>query len=371
MNAKMKVLYDHQIFNAQKYGGISRYFSELINGFDENKDIQARLTLLVSNNHYISDNRKVKFISILPNLNFRGKVRIFYLLNKLSSILKLKRQNFDIFHPTYYDPYFLKYLKNIPYVLTVYDMIHEKFDYMIPSNDATSKNKKILVESATKIIAISESTKKDIIEIYGIDEAKIEVVYLANSLVYNQNFIYNIEIPKKYILFVGSRGGYKNFLYFVKSVREILKGDNELSILCAGGGKFTSFENKYFLELNISEQIFQCDLNDNNLAFLYKHAILFVFPSLYEGFGIPILEAFACECPLVCSNTSSLPEVAGFAAQYFDPYDENSIEDAIATVLNDKILRDKLIQDGKERLHFFSWKKTVTQTAEIYKSILQ
>jgi glycosyltransferase involved in cell wall biosynthesis len=112
----MKILYDHQIFTSQKYGGISRYFYEL----DAISDIQYEIPLLVSNNHYISDKKFVNYIDLLSNKQFRGKIRIFNYLNKPNTILKLKQQKFD---PTYYDPYFLKYLGNKPFVLTVHDMI--------------------------------------------------------------------------------------------------------------------------------------------------------------------------------------------------------------------------------------------------------
>jgi len=367
----MKVLFDHQIFTAQRYGGISRYFFELLRKFELAKDIDTHVPLLMSNNHYFPSNHSFIFKFFFMKSEFKGKQRIISLINKLNTIWYLKNKKFDIFHPTYYDPYFLKYINNVPYVLTVYDMTHEKFDYMFTSNDTTSKNKRILVEKACKIISISESTKRDIIEIYGIDESKIEVVYLGNSLAYSQDVFINIDIPKKYILFVGSRRRYKNFDKFVSSISEVLINDKELSLLCAGGGKFDSNEINSFSNLNITGQVFQYDLNDDNLAYFYKHAELFVFPSLYEGFGIPILEAFACGCPLVCSNTSSLPEIAGNAAQYFNPNDEISIRDAMLNVLNDKKLRDRLIQDGIERLNFFSWEKTAIQTEEIYKSILQ
>lgn len=366
----MKVLFDHQIFTGQRYGGISRVFFELIKELGLNENIDTEVPLLVSNNHYFSKDHNFILKFFFLNREFKGKQRIMSLVNRLNTVRQLKSQNFDVFHPTYYDPFFLKHIKDNPYVLTVHDMIHEKFSHMFSSKDITANNKRLLVEKASKIIAVSENTKKDIIEVYGIDESKIKVIYLGNSLVYNPDVIINIDIPKKYILFVGSRGGYKNFDKFVSSVSKILHSDYELCVLCIGGGRFTPDEIKCFSEYNISRQIFQYDLNDRSLAYFYRHAKLFVFPSLYEGFGIPILEAFACECPLVCSATSSLPEIAGNAARYFDPYDEESMRDAILDVLNNEKLRDSLIQNGSERLSLFSWKKTAFQTGEVYRNIL-
>jgi glycosyltransferase involved in cell wall biosynthesis len=367
----MKVLYDHQIFTTQKYGGISRYFYELINVFDDGKEIQTKTPLRVSNNHYISDESLIKHANFFPHKEFRGKYRLMMEWNKIATLREIKKQNFDVFHPTYYDPYFLKYIGQKPFVLTVYDMIHEKFHNLFPQKDRTSHHKKLLVEKASRIIAISHSTKKDLIEIFGTDESKIDVVYLGNSMFPKSNSTLVLKLPQKYILFVGSRNGYKNFDRFLRGVASLLLSDKELYVLCAGSGAFKAFELKQMEDLNIASQFIQYDVNDDTLASLYQNAQLFVFPSLYEGFGIPVLESFACDCPLVCSNTSSLPEIAGEGAYYFDPYSETSIQSAIFKVLNDKTLREQLVLNGRARLKKFSWKETAMQTQNIYENLLK
>jgi len=366
----MKILYDHQIFTAQKYGGISRYFYELVHEFDTAHEVQCEIPLLVSNNHYLAEKKFANYIDLFPNKEFRGKQRIFNLLNKPYSILKLKQQNFDVFHPTYYDPYFLKYLGDKPFVLTVYDMIHEKFSEMFSSADKTSEHKRLLVEKASKIIVISQSTKKDLIELFGTDESKIEVVYLGNSMFPNSNTNLSFEIPKKYLLFVGSRGGYKNFEKCIKSVARNLKQERELFVVCAGGGKFISAEMQLFSDLGIAKQVVQHSLDDENLAYFYKNALAFIFPSLYEGFGIPVLESFACGCPLLCSNVSSLPEIAQDGACYFDPYSKESIKNAVLKVLEDTELRKDLTNKGYQQLKKFSWAQTAEETKKIYQSVL-
>jgi glycosyltransferase involved in cell wall biosynthesis len=366
----MKILYDHQIFTSQKYGGISRYFYELVRELHDIQEVKCEIPLVVSDNHYISEKKIVTYVDLFPSKQFRGKQRIFNLFNKPYSILKLKQQNFDVFHPTYYDPYFLKYLGDKPFVLTVYDMIHEKFSEMFSATDKTTEQKKILVEKATKIIAISHTTKKDLIELFGTDESKIEVVYLGNSMFPKPNSSLYFEIQKKYLLFVGSRGGYKNFDRFIKSVADLLKQDNELFVVCAGGGKFTSSEIQLFVNLDIAKQVLQYNLDDDNLAYFYKNALAFVFPSLYEGFGIPVLESFACGCPLICSEVSSLPEIAESGACYFNPYSEESIRGAVLKVLEDSSLRKDLINKGHEQLKKFSWKQTADQTKKIYENVL-
>ena len=365
----MKVLYDHQIFTLQKYGGISRYFYELIKNLEPADDVKPKTSLLISNNYYLSDNQNIKHTKFFPNREFRGKTRLISPINKINSIYHLKNQKFDIFHPTYYDPYFFKYLHGKPFVLTVFDMIHEKFPDVFPLKDTTSNQKKCLAEKASKIIAISKNTKKDLVEIFGIEESKIEVIYLGNSMVIKDHF--TINLPKYYILFVGSREGYKNFKTFTNGIKNILIENPNLSVVCAGGGQLNNAENLMLSKQGILDRFFQYDPNDQELAQFYKKATLFVFPSLYEGFGIPILESYSCKCPLLCSNTSSLPEIAGNGAIYFDPTSESSISNAVKRVLDSKELRDKLITNGTKRLKYFSWEKTVTETQNVYQSIVK
>ncbi len=209
-------------------------------------------------------------------------------------------------------------------------MIHEIYPEYFPLNDETSAWKKELAEKATKIIAISKNTKKDIIKYYGINSNKIDVIYLGNSL-YDSGISNKIDrniigtMPKKYILFVGSRKIYKNFYFFVEAVAPVLQKDENLNLICVGGGPFSNDERFYLKSFNIDRQIYHYTVNDDTLSEVYKRAIALIYPSLYEGFGLPILEAYSCSCPVILSNTSSLPEIAGDAAAYFDPKDITSM----------------------------------------------
>ena len=366
----MKILYDHQIFSVQIFGGISRYFHELSSQIRLNRNVKTEISLKISNNFYINHDG-IKFYTFLKKYHFRGKVRFIYFLNKLYTIYKLFRRDFIIFHPTYYDPYFLKFIGKKKFVLTVYDMIHEKFPENFPKFDKTSENKKLLATKASKIIAISESTKQDLIEIFDINPSKVKVIHLANSLQLDKKKDNKIRLPKKYILYVGSRVGYKNFMNFLFSVTKILNSDSNLHLVCAGGGKFDYEENSYIHKNNLENKLLQFNIDDNTLSYFYSNARAFIFPSIYEGFGIPVLEAFACGCPLICSNTSSLPEIAADAAVYFDPLDIISIETAIFNVLNDSELSTNMIENGYKRLKYFSWEKTAKLTHDLYKSIIQ
>ncbi len=364
----MKILYDHQTFSIQEFGGISRYFYEVISRIKRSNGFSVKLSLLLSNNHYLDET--FKYHRFFPNHKFKGKVRILSEVNKCYSIYNLKKSDFDVFHPTYYDPYFLKYLNKKPFVLTIHDMIHEKFPNQFPKKDKTSEYKYLLANKATKIICVSNNTKKDLIEIFKIPEKKIEVIYHGNSLIPIKINQFSLNLPEKYILYVGNRNGYKNFEYFIKAISPILLKNRELKVLCAGGSNFTNRERNIFDKLNIKSQVLYFKVShDDQLSELYKRAVCFVYPSLYEGFGIPILEAFSSGCPVVLSNTSSFPEVAGDAGLYFDPYDEISIKNAIEKIVENKDLREDIIKKGFERLKLFSWDITAEKTKRVYENL--
>jgi glycosyltransferase involved in cell wall biosynthesis len=370
----MKILYDHQIFEDQKIGGISRYFVELIN-----YNPTAKLSMKYSNNVYLQSNKskKIKIISpqkyydnfIIP-YNFKGKGRLFqYYNNKLHlnqpelSIKYLKKSNFDVFHPTYYDPYFLNYIKNKPFILTVHDMIYELFPQYFIYDNNTITNKKTLILAANKIIAISENTKKDIIKYFPETKNKITVIYHGSSFLQLER-----NSPKEnYILFTGARGGYKNFNAFLQAVTPLLI-KHDFNLICTGIS-FDDQENKLINNLQIKDRISCVFASESQLVELYSKATAFIFPSLYEGFGIPILEAFTSNCPAVLSNTSSLPEVGGDAAIYFDPNSIDDMRTQIERVITSTTLQNELIKKGKEQAKKFSWEKCAKETMEVYKQL--
>lgn len=353
----MNVLYDSQIFSLQKFGGISRYFIELINHLDDG--IRPLLDVNLSDNIYMKDHS----IS-LPD--FKGKQRMYLFYNRISDMRKIKKQSYSIFHPTYYNPYFLNRLKS-PYIITVHDMIHERFSNLFKYEDHTSKDKRESITNANHIIAISERTKKDITEIYNIDASKIDVVYHGVTL-------YPPQKPKKtfgkYILFTGLRGGYKNFENLCHAFVTILKYEPDIKLVCTGHA-FSTLEKELFRKLNIHNSVTQIFASESELAYLYMNASCFVFPSLYEGFGIPILEAFGYNCPLCLSDSSCFPEIAADAGAYFNPKDPESIAKTIILVLNDHKMREALIAKGQKRLQDFSWQRMAHRTSLIYQKLIE
>ncbi len=381
----MKILFDSQIFDAQKYGGISRYFMELYSHLSTSHDIECKISVRYTENEYLKHAQGIEhttpknFFTPYSKLKkiFRILVDFFDTKSNLAYSKKLlQEQDFDLFHPTYYSPYFLKLLQDKPFVVTVHDMIHEKYpQYFRFDFGRIARNKKKLITAATKIIAVSENTKRDICNFYAIPPEKIHVIYHGNSLISDSNTSFATDtLPQTYILFVGARNGYKNFAFFIESVSEILRTNKEMNVVVAGGhlaSHFSKREMKLFKMLGIQNQVHSYSVNDTQLAFLYAHAQCFVFPTLYEGFGIPILEAFSCECPVVASSTSSLPEVGGDAALYFDPTDTKDLIEKITWVLSDEKKREEMREKGKEQLKKFSWEKTASMTQDVYHEALE
>lgn len=364
----MKILYDHQMFSMQKYGGVTKYFCELIKNLPEG--FEFKLSLLFSDNEHLRENHPLfKSRNILPERGFRWRdvvERKIYKLNEFYSIKTIEGGKYDLFHPTYYNPYFLKALKK-PYILTVHDLIYFKFEGDFFLDSPTKAYMEASIRNAHRIIAISENTKKDLVEILRVNPDKIDVVYHG----YNKpDFSKEPLIPGRYLLFVGRRGLYKNFKRFAAAIAGILTKERDIQLICVGP-PFKEDESRELSQLGIFEQTKAMSVNDASLNSLYANALVFVFPSLYEGFGMPILEAFANDCPVCLSNSSCFPEIAGKAGEYFDPYQEDSIRNAIEKVIYNETLAEEMKEKGREILKSFSWKKTAMETAIAYKKVLE
>lgn len=368
----MKILYDHQVFTNQVYGGISRYFYELMNHLSQNEDVKFKIALKYSNNHYLENVNFTNHRTFFRDINFKGKVHLLKYLNEFHSKRVLIKHDFDIFHPTYYNPYFLKHIDKKPFVVTVYDMIHELYPELFSDKNKLSEQKEILTRKADVILAISENTKNDLIEICDVPENKVKVVYLANSLISSNcqtidKLIEIYGIKKPYLLYVGTRNSYKNFGMLLDIYSKHFSENFDL--ICFGGDAFNKIELEKILRIKTSHRVIQLSGSDDLLASLYKHAFCFVFPSLYEGFGIPLLEAMSMGCPVIASKASSIPEVVGNAAVLFDPRSKDELINAIES-LYDESKRNYLINRGFEQEKKFSWDKMANETLDIYKNIL-
>lgn len=351
----MKVAFDHQIFTIQRYGGISRYFIYLIDAL-ENKVNAKILSGLYQNEYYQKKYNSVKFNN-LPNT-----ITLNRYLNKVSNFLDSKLFTPNILHETYY-------YNSIPFkgkrVTTVYDMIHEKFPSYFSNDNFTSTAKLNSIKRADHILVISKSTKNDLMEIFNIDEKKITVTYLGVDPFFNYEKTDSI-ISDDYFLFVGNRGGHKNFNKLLEAFKQSEKL-SKITLVCFGGKPLNKEEMEKISRYKLKVKNIQGD--DYILKNLYNNAIALIVPSQYEGFGLPVLEAMGCGCPVISSNTSSLPEVGGDAANYFDPTSAEEIKFNIENILISTTIRDKYRTMGLERVKKFTWQKTAIDTYAAYKNL--
>lgn len=363
----MNIFFDHQTFSQQKYGGVSRYICELISGINKT-DSKAHLSLLYSNNVHLTEYGLDTF-----SYPFDKRLRLLYKSNQLFNIVDMSIRNFDLYHATYFDPFFLSHIHNKPYAVTFHDMTYERLSKEYPElavDTAVVLHKKEIIKKASAIISVSESTKRDVIELLGISDDKITVIPLANSIgAVSEITKVGKCAGEQFLLYVGNRQLYKNFVPFVSSIIDIIKGYG-LHLYCAGGGHFTNYERAFFENSKIENFVKYLPIENSNLAALYSSAVAFVFPSLYEGFGIPILEAMANGCPCILSDSSSLPEVGGGAAIYMDARSRDSMNSTVREVLDDKDRRDSMSKRGIDQATKFSWNTTVRSTIDLYRSVL-
>lgn len=382
----MKVLYDPQAFDMQTHGGVSRCFAELY--AHRPAFVDASISIKGTNNVYLKDlgfpeagdvykhflcAKDTKLKHFLFKLTYNLKYGKFSrwdkrpLINQYETESVIKKGDFDIFHPTFFDDYFLPFLGKKPFVITVHDMIPEIFSM----DHSQAKQKLAVIPKAAHIIAVSGQTKKDLVRIMNVPEEKVSVVYHGAD---EEPYIPSSTAPfaEEYILYVGIRYEYKNFKAFCKSCVGILKRHPQLKIVCTGV-PFSPEEIQLFESLGIKDRMVHRFVQTRQELFdLYHYAITFVYPSKYEGFGIPILEAYKADCPVMLNRASCFPEIAGDAAVFFDLNSEKSdFEEQFETLYRltgDE--RGELIQRQRERMKLYSWSKSAAQLADVYKDVL-
>lgn len=355
----------------QSYGGISRYFTCLAQGLiDLNQ--QVKIFAPMHLNSYLGSLPERIVIGRRINRYPPRTARFFSAYNQLVSRYQIGQWKPDVVHETYYarkgsGP------GHCPTVITVYDMIHELFNNEFSKKDNTSEIKKIAVDRADHVICISQNTKNDLIRLYGTPESKISVVLLGFDK-FSKIGVFQgsaTQVTRPFLLYVGARDIYKNFSGFLRAVASSNNLLSDFDIISFGGPKFSSAESSYMNSLGFTKnQVQHVGGDDVLLGNYYKAARAFVYPSLYEGFGIPPLEAMAHQCPVISSNTSSIPEVVGNAGQYFNPSDTDDMRGAIEAVVYSDSRVENLKALGAARLAHFSWSKCTQETLNIYQSII-
>lgn len=388
----MKVLYDYQAFQIQNHGGVSRGFAEVISRLRK-FGIDWELAILDSSNVHLKEclpqiklsGKFLTKLSFCQKHTLKGK-GIFYnimskmhflrnsnAINQKRALKSLEKGDFDIFHATFFNPYYLpniKLLHGKPLVLTIHDMTPELFPEQYRKSNQII-DKKRLVKYASYIVVPSRKTLEDVVNILHFPKDKIKVIHWGADLL-GEVYLNSLEriVDSPYLLYVGARDGYKGFRVFLKEFQKISINHPDLHLVCTGKD-FNSSELNLILELGLNEKVVQKFVTKKELHSLYRYAKAFVYPSLYEGFGIPIFEAFSCKCPVFLNDASCFREIGMDAAIYFNQ-DKNvsNFSSVFEDFLNDeKNVRGEMIRLGMQRIKASSWEKTAQEYAEFYKAI--
>ena len=374
----MRIFYDHQIFSFQRFGGISKYFSELLAFLVNHPELDC--TPVPGFRSYVNYHLKQKKIweKEIPFNNPESPFQYWrnYFLNRNFCRKKANDRQYDLIHLTFYDPFFTAFKRRhpeIPLVITIHDMTPELFPKQYSSlyGELVSRSwiqaKHDLAMLADGIIVVSQNTRNDLSRIYGIPEEKLTVI--PHGCKPAESFSQTRPWPRPYLLYVGIRGGYKNFTVFLQGAAPILHENPKLDIICIGGGKFTSAEMKLMKKLSVDGQVIQKNVSDQELADFYHYAEFFVYPSRYEGFGLPLLEAFSAECPVLAAQASCFPEIGKDAAVYFPPDAPEILTARLKKYIGDQDWKDKMREKEKSIASSFSIENMARQTANFYRTI--
>ncbi|MFN4212747.1 MAG: glycosyltransferase family 4 protein [Microgenomates group bacterium] len=361
-NVKMKV-------------GVSVYTLNLLKHFCQqaNKNLQFKIFLKEPPRSDLPAENKYFHYEVIPGKFLWSQIFLPIRLN-------LKKDVDIFFSPAHYLPRFCP----LPAVVTIHDLsfLFYPDDFLKTDLIKLRQWTQYSVKNAKKIIAVSKTTKKDIVKNYQIPERKIEVIYNGYEKNLNcqtsirklaeKNIYQKLKIEKnKYILYVGTLQPRKNLTTLIEAFKLIIKLYNEFKLVIVGkkGWLYKDIFQKVKSLGLANEVVFTDYLEDQQLISLYQNAFCFILPSFYEGFGIPILEAMSFGCPVIASFTASLPEIGGDACLYFDPNNVDDLVEKLKLLKEDRNLRGELIKKGKERVKLFSWEKCGRETLEVIKSL--
>lgn len=353
--------------NVKERVGVSVYTMKLLEYFytQANKDLRFVIYL------------KTKPLSDMPVQSAYFQYAVFNVPAYWSQVFlpfqlytqRLTGKSLDIFFsPAHYAPRFCPSLT----IVTIHDLSYFYYpDEFLKKDFYKLKNwTKYSIEKATKIIAVSKTTKKDIVKFYHVPEEKIEVIYNGFEKTLVKNSTNHQPQTTPYILYVGTLQPRKNIPVLIKAFKAFHTTYPDFKLIIAGK-KGWMFDNIYktVKENGLEKCVrFTGYINDNELVALYRKAFCFVMPSLYEGFGIPVLEAMSYGCPVISSFASSLPEIGSEACLYFDPSREDDLLNTLIKLKESVSIRKELIQKGKERVTQFSWTLCAEKTLDIIKN---
>ena len=363
---KLRVLFDDQIFVRQRHGGISRYFTEIIREYRDHPQwgVEAFTPFRYVVNRHLIESETGNF-RLPPAERFTSRARV---LSKVNYWGSRKTGPLDIVHHTYYGASQVRLQTAGKRVCTVYDMIPEIHPECFPNGNPHGA-KRAYVMAADAVICISAKTKSDLLSVYGDLDKPVQVIPLAVSRGFRKSGIGKRGLPEEFVLFVGVRSSYKNFGVVLRGFAEIAALWPKMTLLCVGGPPFSRQELASIEAQGLLNRVANKGVADDELPAVYSAAAAFVFPSLYEGFGLPVLEAMAAGCPTILADQECFREVAADAAAFFDPLDWRGLTEVLARILSDGHFRTGLVKAGRLREDSFSWERTAKETARVYSEL--
>ncbi len=360
----MQVSIDDQIFVRQRRGGISRYFVELINAFRSHPDFNVTVDLpwRWSRNEHALEHRLSRS---LPSPLSRMR-----LLRLLNAPVQRAAPAADIVHSTYYAAGRQPGRDDTLHVVTVHDMIPELFPELFPAGNP-HLSKRSYITQADLVLCVSACTQRDLAAVYGPVRGQIALTPLGVGSSFRPGRRALAGWPSRYVLYVGQRGGYKDFGVLLRAFSRFGDEMSQLHLVAVGGGTWTADEIEALQELGVADRVMRVDAREQDLPAAYEHAAAFVFPSRYEGFGLPTLEAMASGTPTVLSDAPALFEVGGEAAAYFPVGDAAALAEVLSDVILDERRRRCMREQGLAHAGRFSWIRTAARTAAAYESLLK
>jgi glycosyltransferase involved in cell wall biosynthesis len=330
-----------------------RYYSAVCRALAQ-MGCRIELPLLVSGSDFI-DGRMQALNIILSFIPGRTAFWIFSRISKRWYYHKLRKGGYDailVTSPVFEDA-FLNYAGQMPFIMVVHDTMRciPGPDGFFDSAGSNADRLAYLARRAARIVCVSKATQKDLMAFCPAAREKTEVIYIGHLLEGNP-VIPARQLPGKYLLFVGERTGRKNFRFLVQAIGALMKQHKEVKLICTG--KFSRWERDLIEGLGIEGQCIDMDVTDGELLYLYQHALCLVYPSLFEGFGLPVLEAMANSCPVVTADSGSIREVGGEAVEYVDPFDAASIAAGVAKIILEESYRTGLAERGRRQAGLFS-----------------
>ncbi len=369
----MRIAFDYQAFCRQSAGGISRYFCRLADQLHACQESVGVFAPLYRNQYLAQVSGALVHGTYLKSYPPRT-AEALVAFNRWMSRRQVRNWQPDLVHETYFSTKSVAPV-GCPVVLTVFDMIPELEDAArdCAADELRSTAKFAAVARADRIVCISERTRQDLIQLFGTPPDKVSVAYLGCDSLPGAGDEAESRpwSGRPFLLYVGLRAGYKNFETMLRAIASSSRLAGDFDVVGFGGGAFSASELSLIHQLGFREgQVRQQAGDDQALAHLYRAATAFIYPSTYEGFGLPPLEAMTQGCPVICSDRSSIPEVVADAGEYFDPDQPESIARAVEAVVYSQAKISSLADAGRRRAALFTWERCAQRHLDVYRSLV-